>query len=442
MIYHFKPMQSVFQKHLKTAFPFLEGKRLLVACSGGLDSVVLTYLLAKSGYDITLVHCNFSLRGNESDSDSKFVIQLAKQLQLPVYTEVFETEAYANERGISTQMAARELRYRWFDELSKQLGLDYILTAHHLDDSLETTLINFSRGTGLRGLTGIPALSGKLVRPLLVFSREMILNYAEKNKLSWREDSSNAINKYLRNSLRNEVIPKWKENVPALLKNFETTRQHLESSRELVEDYLALLFHYLAEETPSGYRFSVQKLKTLPHSNLVLYELFSPLGFLEIDDLQQLLSAQTGKKLYSSTHILLKDRSFLILEVIPKTPAGPYSIAKHTNEIFEPLPLQFEHVSELGESSENVIFVDLDLLQYPLILRKWNEGDAFYPFGMTGKKKISKFFKDEKLSLLEKQKVWLLCTSDRIMWVVGLRADNRFKVSNKTKQILKIQLQK
>src|SRR5690606_38747959 len=159
-------------------------------------------------------------------------------------------------------------------------------------------------------------------------------------------DSSNTINKYLRNSLRNEVIPKWKENVPALLKNFETTRQHLESSRELVEDYLALLFHYLAEETPSGYRFSVQKLKTLPHSNLVLYELFSPLGFLEIDDLQQLLSAQTGKKLYSSTHILLKDRSFLILEVIPKTPAGPYSIAKHTNEIFEPLPLQFEHVSE------------------------------------------------------------------------------------------------
>lgn len=436
-------MQSAFQKHLKSAFPFLEGKRLLVACSGGLDSVVLTYLLAKSGYDITLVHCNFSLRGNESDSDSKFVIQLAKQLQLPVYTEVFETEAYANKKGISTQMAARKLRYRWFDELSNQLGMDYILTAHHLDDNLETTLINFSRGTGLRGLTGIPALSGKLVRPLLVFSRGMILNYAEKNKLSWREDSSNAINKYLRNALRNEVIPKWKENVPALLQNFETTRQHLESSRELVEDYLALLFHYLAEETPSGYRFSVQKLKALPHSNLVLYELFSPLGFSEIDDLQQLLSAQTGKKLYSSTHILLKDRSFLILEVIPKTPEEDlYWIPKNTGEINEPLPLQFDHVSRLGESSENVIFVDLDLLQYPLILRKWNEGDAFYPFGMTGKKKISKFFKDEKLSLLEKQKVWLLCTSDKIIWVVGLRADNRFKVSNNTKHILKIQLKK
>lgn len=434
-------MLQEFQTHLKNHFPFLKGNKLLIACSGGLDSVVLTHLLHKLNYEITLAHCNFSLRGNESDADSGFVISLAKTLQIPVYTETFETEAYADDHGVSIQMAARALRYQWFEELSNQLQISYILTAHHQDDNLETFLINFSRGTGLKGLTGIPNHHGKLVRPLLVFSKEVILAYAKKNNLQWREDSSNLSNKYLRNSLRNEVIPKWKETVPNLLQSFETTQKNLNEHRKLIDDYLALLLSYLAEIKPNGYCFSVKKLKALPNCKVVLFELFSPLGFTEINDVYSLLSAQAGKKIYSSTHILLKDREQLILEEIQNEETeATIAVPENTTALQYPLAITFEKVSQLGNSSEKVIFVDHDLLKFPLQLRKWNKGDVFYPFGMTGKKKLSKFFKDEKLSLLAKQKIWLLCSDTEIVWVVGLRADNRFKVTEKTKRILKIEV--
>ncbi len=433
-------MIKEFQRHLNNHFPLLKGNQLLVACSGGLDSVVLTHLLVKSGFEITLAHCNFSLRGNESDADSDFVIQLAKKLNIPVFAETFETETFADDHGLSIQMAARELRYRWFDELSNQLNIKYILTAHHLDDNLETFLINLSRGTGLKGLTGIPVNQDKLVRPLLAFSKEMILDYAEKNNLSWREDSSNASNKYLRNALRNEVIPKWKETVPNLLKNFETTQKNLIESRTLVEDYLALIFNYLAEETRNGYKFSTNKLKSLPNNKAILFELFSPLGFTEFDDVYNLLSAQAGKKVFSPSHVLLKDRDFLFLEAIGnESKNDEFIINENTVEIDFPIPLFFKSVTKLGDSSENIIFVDFDLLKFPLILRKWKKGDVFRPFGMNGTKKISKYFKDEKLSLLDKQKTWLLCSENEIVWVVGLRADNRFRVTNKTKRILKIE---
>jgi tRNA(Ile)-lysidine synthase len=433
-------MLKEFHSHLNNQFPFLKGNELLVACSGGLDSVVLTQLLVKSGYNITLAHCNFSLRGNESDTDSNFVIQMAKQLEIPVYTETFETETFAYEHGMSIQMAARQLRYLWFEELSNQLNIKYILTAHHLDDNLETFLINLSRGTGLKGLTGIPVNQDKLVRPLLAFSRKAILTYAEKNNLEWREDSSNASNKYLRNALRNEVILKWKETVPNLLDSFETTQKNLKDSRNLIEDYLALLLNYLAEESETGYKFSVKKLIGLPNSKTVLFELFSPLGFTEFDDIYNLLSAQAGKKVYSPSHVLLKDRDFLFLEPISNgSKEEAFKIHESTTEIDHPIHLSFKNVSALGDSSEKVIFVDFDLLKFPLVLKKWKEGDVFYPFGMDGKKKISKFFKDEKLSLLAKQKTWLLCCENNIVWVVGLRADNRFRVTNKTKRILKIE---
>lgn len=435
-------MLQKFQAHLNSQFPYIKGNRVLIACSGGVDSVVLTHLLSKLNYEILLAHCNFSLRGNESEADSKFVINLAKKLKVPVYTEIFETETFADEHGLSIQMAARALRYQWFEELSNQLNIHYIATAHHQDDNLETFLINLSRGTGLKGLTGIPVNQGKLIRPLLQFSKEAILAYAEKHHLDWREDSSNASNKYLRNAFRNEVIPKWKETIPNLLHNFETTQKNLQESRNLIEDYLALLLSYIVEETPKGYRFSVQKLKALPNCKTVLFELFSPLGFTEIDNVYDLLSAQAGKKIYTSNHVLLKDRAYLFLEKIEKDSIEQSKfIHKNTTSIDFPLTLTFEKVSKIGDSTEKVIFVDFDLLKFPLELRKWNEGDVFYPFGMTGKKKLSKFFKDEKLSLLAKQKKWLLCSDSKIVWVVGLRLDNRFKVTEKTKNILKITFQ-
>lgn len=435
-------MFEKFQSLLDSRFSFLKNEKILVACSGGLDSVVLTQLLVKSGYEILLAHCNFSLRGIESDTDSQFVIELSKSLGTPVYTETFETEAFAEAQGLSIQMAARALRYKWFETLSEQLNIKYILTAHHLDDDLETFLINFSRGTGLKGLTGIPKGNQKIIRPLLEFSREEILAFAERHNLKWREDSSNFSNKYLRNALRLDVIPKWKETAPTLLQSFKTTREHLKNSQLLIEDYVALIFTYVVEETKEGFKLSVSKLKKLPNSKALLYELLYPFGFTAWDDIYQLLDAQAGKQVVSNTHLLLKDRDYLILETIPlvkaDTDIDEILIANGTTSILTPVKLTFEKVDKLEKASENTIFVDADLLKYPLKLRKWKEGDLFYPFGLNGKKKLSKFFKDEKVSLLTKKKVWFLCSNDEIVWVIGMRADQRYKVTKSTKTILKI----
>jgi tRNA(Ile)-lysidine synthase len=439
-------MLNKFKTQLDQQFSFLKNEKLLVACSGGMDSVVLTHLLVKTGYDVQLAHCNFSLRGNESDTDSNFVIQLAKNLELTVYTETFETEQFADDQGVSIQMAARLLRYQWFEELSGQLNIKYILTAHHLDDDLETFLINFSRGTGLKGLTGIPGRNQKIIRPLLGFSREEILAFAERQNLNWRDDSTNFSNKYLRNALRLDVIPKWKEASPALLQNYKTTREHLKNSQLLIEDYVTLILTYVAEETEEGFKLSVSKLKKLPNSKALLYELLYPFGFTAWEDIYQLLDAQAGKQIVSKTHVLLKDRDYLILETTPSAKAEieirETLIFVDTQSIKTPINLSFENVNSLEEASSETIFVDSDLLKYPLKLRKWKEADVFHPFGMTGKKKLSKFFKDEKLSLLAKKKIWLLTSDKKIVWVVGLRADNRFKVTSKTNNILKIQLQK
>ncbi|MCR9183093.1 MAG: tRNA lysidine(34) synthetase TilS [Flavobacteriaceae bacterium] len=438
-------MLSKFQSHLDARFSFLKNEKLLVACSGGLDSVVLTHLLVKCGYDVTLAHCNFSLRGNESDTDSQFVIQLSKKLKLPVFTEIFETEQFADEHGLSIQMAARTLRYQWFEELSGQLKIKYILTGHHLDDDLETFLINFSRGTGLKGLTGIPEYNQKIIRPLLAFSRSEILAFAERHNLNWREDSSNFSNKYVRNALRLDVIPKWKDTTPDLLQSYKTTREYLKNSELLIEDYIALIFSYVVEETEEGYKFSVSKLEKLPNLKALLYELLVPFGFTAWDDIYQLLSAQSGKQVVSKTHILLKNRDYLILQSISSdnshTDSQDIQISRDTQSIEKPVKVSFERVKELGDVSKETIFVDYDLLKFPLKLRRWREADVFHPFGMTGKKKISKFFKDEKLSLLAKKKIWLLLSGDEVVWVMGLRADNRFKVTSKTNTILKIQLQ-
>lgn len=437
-------MKKQLQNHLIQQFPDFQNQQLLVACSGGLDSVVMTHLLVSCGYSVRLAHCNFSLRGSESDSDSEFVIRFAKKLGTPVYTETFETATFAEEKGLSIQMAARVLRYNWFEELAKLLEINHILTAHHMDDDLETFFINFSRGTGLKGLTGIPKLSGKLRRPLLEFSREAILEYAQANKLKWREDSSNASDYYLRNALRHQVIPNFKEINPQLLQNFKVTQEHLISSRLLLEDYVGLIFSYVAEKTENGYQFSIEKLKKLPHTKALLFELFQSFGFTQWEDVLQLLDAQTGKKVYSQSHILLKNRAYLELEIIKESGSNPeseYLIPKGVSKIETPINLTLQNVKAIEEQELGICYVDEALMHYPLKLRKWKKGDVFHPLGMRGKKKISKFFKDEKLSLLGKQNIWLLCSNESIVWVVGMRADNRFKITENTQSILKIQLQ-
>ena len=308
-------MLKSFKKHIGQTFPALSEKKIILACSGGLDSVVLAHLLKQLNFNFCIAHCNFNLRGDESDGDAEFVAALATQLKVPFYQEAFNTKAFAKDHNISTQMAARELRYEWFEQLRKQIKFDLIATAHHADDVLETVLINLSRGTGIRGLTGIPEETETLIRPLLPFSRDEVLRFAKKAEFFWREDSSNAATDYLRNELRHRVIPPYKKASKNVLKGVRNTITHLQATEQLVEDYMVLLYNLLVTETADGYEIDIIKLGDLSNQGAVLYELLSPFGFTAWDDIIDLATAQSGKLVFSDTHRLLKDRTKLILTV-------------------------------------------------------------------------------------------------------------------------------
>lgn len=432
-------MLLAFQEHIQKNFPQLKETKILVAISGGVDSVVLTDLCRQSGLKISLAHCNFHLRKKESDADEAFVLEMAENLDLEVFVEHFDTQKYADDKKISIQMAARELRYHWFEELRGLLQFDYILTAHHANDDLETFLINFIRGTGLEGLTGIPESNQFILRPLLPFSRKNIEKYANSEQLSWREDKTNASTKYLRNKLRLEVIPLLEEINPQLLKSFKKTQNHLQQSEALLEDYISAVFSEVAEEYEFGYRFNIKLLKTIPNLKAILFELFRTYEFTEWDDVYHLLDAQSGKMLLSKKHRLIKDRDHLLLTRLASADSDIYQISEEEEVVMVPNgSFHFEKMQKIEETNENSIFVDKNKLQFPLFVRKCKKGDYFHPFGMHGKKKLSKFFKDNKVPLPEKESCWLLCSGKDIVWVVSWRADSRFGIDENTGEILKI----
>ncbi|WP_067037313.1 tRNA lysidine(34) synthetase TilS [Allomuricauda sp. CP2A] len=431
-------MLPQFKAHLKTNLPFLEKSRLLVACSGGVDSVVLAHLSVQTGLDVTLAHCNFHLRGSESDGDESFVRNLAKELGVKVKVKSFNTKKFADQNRGSIQMAARELRYEWFDELLGTKGFEYLLTAHHADDSLETFLINLSRGTGIDGLSGIPVQNGKVVRPLLDFSQKNILDYAKREKLQWREDSSNSDKKYLRNKIRLEIVPKLKELHPSFPENFKKTQHHLQDTNILVRNHLHEIKSILFADDGDVIRVAIEPLKKLHPIEAYLYGLFKEYGFTEWDDVKGLLGAMSGKEVRSKTHRLLKDREYLLLSEIKSSGDHTYPVHNKKTMLKSPIKLQMEKVEAVEKPGPNTIYLDKEKLNFPLVLRNWQKGDYFYPYGMKGGKKLSKFFKDEKIDVFSKEKQWLLCSNDKIVWVVGRRADKRFKVDKSTQTIIKI----
>ncbi len=448
-------MQIALKNHIHKNLSFLKDKKLLIAISGGIDSSVLTHLLYNLDFSISLAHCNFMLRGKESNKDEQFVIDLGKSLRVPAYSIRFETEKYATENGISTQMAARELRYNWFQKIRKKQHLDYILTAHHKEDVIETFLINLTRGTGLDGLTGIPAVNGNIIRPLLPFTRNEILVFAAKNKIQWQEDQSNSSIKYVRNKIRHKVVPVLKELNPGLLDTFQNTLENLQGSQQIVNDCIQNVRQKITIVHDKEFHFDIKKIQKLNNPKVYLYEFLKEYGFTEWDDVNDLLDAQTGKQVFSNTHRLLKNRDFLILSEnsSPKKNKS-YLISENITKINKPIKLKFETViiafdtknhqrkvlRELFFDDINTISIDADSIQFPLTVRKWQKGDFFYPIGLKGKKKLSKFFKDEKLSLLDKENTWLLCSENDIIWVIGKRLDDRFKVTKNTSKILKIKL--
>jgi tRNA(Ile)-lysidine synthase len=441
-----------FSKHINTRFSFLKEKKLLIATSGGVDSMVLAQLLHQLDYDITLAHCNFCLRGKASDQDEAFVKQVAQKLQTPVFTQKFNTQQVAKQEKLSVQMAARKLRYDWFYKLTEEHQLDFIITAHHADDNLETFLINTIRGTGLDGLTGIPEQNDNIVRPLLPFTKEQIKAYATSNAISWREDHTNAEANYMRNKIRHKVIPVLKEINPSLLKSFCKTQENLKAGRQLIDEAMAKVKKkvVVSGNSTGGEQTDIQKvnieyLKKLKYPKAYLYELLKQYGFTEWNDVANILRAQSGKQLFSATHRLVKDRNFLLLTVLQPEQKQECVYYINENDHFlenKDLKLAVTNVNSLSEkvSHKKAVLIDKDSLKFPLLVRKWQKGDYFYPFGMRGKKKVGKFFKDEKMSLLEKENSWLLCSNNEIVWVIGRRLDNRYKITNTTENILKIEI--
>lgn len=435
-------MYQRFVQQIKTEYPELLGKKNILACSGGIDSVVLAHLCTKAGLSFVLAHCNFQLRGEESEGDEDFVTDLAKKMNVECFIKRFNTEEYALINKLSIQESARELRYSWFEDLALQQKADHILTAHHADDNLETFFINLSRGTGIKGLTGIPQRSGRIRRPLLNFSRGDILEYAYKEGLDWREDSSNQEEYYLRNKIRHSLTPILLELNPSFLSNFNKSQAFLVESDQILQKHIASVRAQLFVKEGLGWQIRIDALKELEPLNGYLHALFSDYGFTDWPAIALLLDALSGKEVVSATHRLIRDREVLLLVPVDKQEDSEYEFALTTGIIEGPLRLIIDQVKVIDNVSPGILYVDKETLNHRLCLRKWEKGDYFYPLGMKGKKLVSKYFKDEKMNTLEKEEQWLLFSGGELVWVIGKRADNRFKVTSKTKNILRISISK
>lgn len=422
--------------------------KIILAVSSGIDSVSMLNLFLESGFkNLLIAHCNFSLRGAESDGDEAFVKNIADKNNIPFYSIRFDTQNYATENGISIQMAARELRYNWFHQLQNKLNAKYIAIAHNSDDNVETFLINISRGTGLKGLTGIKVKNENIIRPILFASREMLVNYCIEKNIEYRTDSSNSENYYQRNNLRNQVVPLLKSSFPEFSNNILGNIQRFSEINLIFENYIQQIKNALFTVNENTVEIPISKLTSYQPLPTILYELLKEFGFnIEIvNEVIEALDGNSGKTFYSPTHRLIKDREKLIITTIPHDSNQIYYIDIDSEN--EKLPVNFKFkIVENNESfnivrSHKLAYFDAEKIEFPLILRKWQHGDYFMPFGMTNYKKISDFFTDNKLSLNEKENSWLLCNGNDIIWIVGMRSDNRFKIDDETKRILIVQIE-
>lgn len=455
--------------------------KIIAAVSGGIDSAVLTDILHQLTFDFTIAHCNFQLRGDESIRDEKFVRSLSKKYDCPIAVIKFDTNQYAEENKIGIQEAARILRYQWFQELmekEKKYSTKNILlaTAHHADDNIETLLINFFRGTGLQGLTGITEFDkkNKIIRPLLFARRNEIAEYARQNNLTWVEDSSNESDKYTRNFIRHQIIPLAKklfDNADDnLLNNIEKLKEAETLYLQALEDHKKKLIVISSE--PKANEKSAQVLRQAQHDNeqishsvrndeiqipilllkksvplqTIIWEIIKPYSFssAQVDEVIKLLDAGNGSYIQSSSHRIIKNRKHIIITSVQQQNSSLILIEKENRLIeFDAQKIKLSIVENKNISintSETIAQLDFLEIEYPLILRKWKQGDYFYPLGMRKKKKVSKFLIDAKLSLTEKENVWVVESNKKIVWLVGMRIDDRFKIIPATKQILKMEL--
>lgn len=460
-----------FKDYIKHQNLFQPKDKLLLAVSGGVDSVVLCELCKQAGYDFTIVHCNFQLRGEESERDENFVRELGKKYDVEVICKKFETLEFAKERNMGTQEAARMIRYKWFLHISlekMQLHIDnpstepgwhtaiypnapkwWVATAHHLNDNIETLLMNFFKGTGIKGLKGISETSDKLmlpnlVRPLLFAKRKDIEAFAIQNNLSWVEDSSNASDKYTRNYFRHKLIPAIQEVFPEVEKNLSDNIARFKEVEMLYDEAVQQHKDKLLEEKGCEVHIPVLKLLKIKPLAAIIYEIFKAYNFSthQTGEIVRLLKSESGKYIESQTHRVLKNRNWLIISPAGATLAQHILIEEGDKQVeFENGQLNLKTIVSADhklQTTNNIAQVDAGEIKFPLLLRKWKQGDYFYPLGMQKKKKISRFFIDQKLSLSQKERTWVIEMDKKIIWVVGMRIDDRFKITGNTKKILQI----
>ncbi len=334
-------------------------------------------------------------------------------------------------------MAARELRYAWFNEIMVIAGVDILVTAHHADDDFETFLINLSRGTGIDGLTGILAKTETTMRPMLAFARSEIIAFAQGNNIIWREDASNAETVFIRNKVRHNIVPGFKDLHPTALANFKNSQNRLRQSAQMLENHITEIKSTLFLESNGIVKISNDGILALNPLEGYLYGLFKEYGFTDWEALRSIVLGSSGKQVHSKTHRLVKNRNHLLLDILPTGANKSILINVHDVMVQHPIQLTIEKVAAIGETGLNILYADKSSLKFPLTIRQWIEGDYFYPFGMAGKKKVSKYFKDEKLDIISKDKQWLLCSDEEIVWIIGKRSDNRFSVKDSTKEIMK-----
>lgn len=441
-------MKKEFLTYIQKEGLFHSGERILLAVSGGIDSTVLCSLFHSAELLFAIAHCNFQLRGKESDGDEHFVKELSGRYKVPFHTTCFDTDAYAKKNKLSTQVAARELRYTWFEKIRTEYNYAFIATAHHQNDIIETFFINLIRGTGISGLRSIVPKQGKIIRPILFAAKKDIQAYAEKNKISYREDSSNASDHYLRNRIRHHLLPVLHEFSPVAESSILHSIERLREAEFIYKQAINEVRSNICDEQNGTIRISITALQKLNSVSTYLYELLKPYGFnaATTADIVSLLTGESGKQFYSSTHRLIKDRNFLILEPIVKSnEQEEYQVEKDQTEIaISTLRLTFQKTEitkvPVVPTTSDSATIDLNKLEFPLTIRKWKTGDTFYPLGMKGKKKLSDFFIDRKRTLIEKENTWLVCSGGKIVWVIGMRLDDRFKIEEKTKNMLVIRI--
>lgn len=435
-----------FVEEVETKSLFTADDIVLLAVSGGMDSVTMCELFHRAGYKFAIAHCNFRLRDEASDGDELFVNKLAEHYNVPVYSATFDTIGYAAENKLSIEEAARNLRYDFFEKVLLKHNYKYLATAHHRDDAIETFFLNLMRGTGIVGLHGILQKNAKIIRPMLCFGRDEIEDFIRYNNIEYRTDATNATLDYKRNKVRHLLVPLFRQLAPAFDRTMSANMQHIADVELIYKQQVEIKRRLIVQPYKEGFRISIQQLSSLIPLRTYLYEFLSPFGFTEtvVANVIKALNTSSGKQFFAKNYYLIRDRDYLFVY-----PCGQEDelqmvmIDENDSSISTPIVLHiqsFENTSSFKPMFDRYnAYFDKDKLLFPLRLRRWRNGDKFQPFGMKGKRKISDFFTDQKLSLQDKKNVWLLCNADdEILWVLGLRTDDRFKLTPQTSNILNI----